>query len=74
MICRFYSVSVLYCLTTSLAHDGEGLGTCGLHEPKVRRCARWESGLSCGRATPVARLLHVHIPHIERSYMRRKAG
>jgi hypothetical protein len=23
-------------MTTSLAHGGAGLGTCGLHEPKLR--------------------------------------
>jgi 2-polyprenyl-3-methyl-5-hydroxy-6-metoxy-1,4-benzoquinol methylase len=48
----FYSVSVLYCMTTSLAHDGEGLGTCGLHEPKVRElCA--EAGFSSVRRVPL---------------------
>ena len=36
----FLSFSVLYCMTTSLAQDGAGLGTLGLHEPKVRElCA-----------------------------------
>jgi hypothetical protein len=32
----FYGCSVLYCMTTSLAHGGAGLGTCGLHEPMLR--------------------------------------
>jgi SAM-dependent methyltransferase len=32
----FYGFSMLYCMTTSLAHDGEGLGTCGLPEAKLR--------------------------------------
>jgi 2-polyprenyl-3-methyl-5-hydroxy-6-metoxy-1,4-benzoquinol methylase len=32
----FYSFSVLYCMTTSLAHNGEGLGTAGANEHKVR--------------------------------------
>jgi SAM-dependent methyltransferase len=32
----FYGFSVFYCLTTSLAHGGEGLGTCGCPEAKVR--------------------------------------
>jgi hypothetical protein len=32
----FLSFSVLYCMTTSLAHGGVGLGTVGLHEPKLR--------------------------------------
>jgi 2-polyprenyl-3-methyl-5-hydroxy-6-metoxy-1,4-benzoquinol methylase len=32
----FHGFSVLYCMTTSLANGGIGLGTVGLHEPKVR--------------------------------------
>ena len=32
-----YSVSVLYCMTTSLAEHGEGLGTVGLPESKLRK-------------------------------------
>ena len=37
----FYSVSVLYCLTTVLAHGAEGLGRSGLPESKVRElCAK----------------------------------
>src|SRR5260370_6098753 len=32
----FHGFSVLYCLTTSLAGGGEGLGTLGLHEPMLR--------------------------------------
>jgi SAM-dependent methyltransferase len=41
----FYGVSVFYCMTTSLAHNGAGLGTYGLHEGKVRElCA--EAGFS----------------------------
>ena len=35
-----YGFSLLYCMTSSLAHDGAGLGTCGLPESKVRRLAR----------------------------------
>lgn len=36
----FLSFSVLYCMTTSLAGGGAGLGTVGFHEPKVRElCA-----------------------------------
>src|SRR5205085_891500 len=30
-----YGVSVLYCMTTSLAHGGAGLGTCGLPVARV---------------------------------------
>jgi 2-polyprenyl-3-methyl-5-hydroxy-6-metoxy-1,4-benzoquinol methylase len=37
----FYGVSVLFCLTTSLAQDGAGLGTCGFNEYTARRlCAQ----------------------------------
>jgi SAM-dependent methyltransferase len=32
----FYGFSIYYCMTTSLAHNGEGLGTCGLPEAKLR--------------------------------------
>ncbi len=35
----FYGVSVLYCMTTSLANHGEGLGTLGLPEAKMRELA-----------------------------------
>jgi 2-polyprenyl-3-methyl-5-hydroxy-6-metoxy-1,4-benzoquinol methylase len=36
----YYGVSVLFCLTTSLAQDGAGLGTCGFNEETARRmCA-----------------------------------
>ena len=33
-------LSVMYCMTTSLAQDGEGLGTMGLPEPKLRELCR----------------------------------
>ena len=32
----FYGFSIFYCMTTSLAHGGDGLGTCGMPEAKVR--------------------------------------
>jgi SAM-dependent methyltransferase len=35
----FYGFSLFYCMTTSLAHDGAGLGTCGMPEAAVRRLA-----------------------------------
>ncbi|MGH8971699.1 MAG: methyltransferase domain-containing protein [Acidimicrobiia bacterium] len=44
----FLSFSVLYCMTTSLAHDGAGLGTVGLHEPKLRELAA-EAGFGAVR-------------------------
>jgi len=34
-----YGFSVLYCMTTSLAEGGEGLGTLGLPEPVLRDLA-----------------------------------
>jgi SAM-dependent methyltransferase len=40
MATLFYGVSVMYCMTTSLAHGGAGLGTCGLSEPRLRAMAR----------------------------------
>ena len=48
----FYSCSVLYCMTTSLAHHGEGLGTAGIPESKIRElCA--EAGFSQVRRVPM---------------------
>lgn len=48
----FYGVSVLYCMTTSLAHHGEGLGTLGLPETKLRAlCA--EAGWRSVRRVPI---------------------
>lgn len=41
----FHGFSVLYCLTTSLAHRGEGLGTVGLPESKLRELSL-EAGFS----------------------------
>ena len=34
-----YGFSLLYCMTSSLAHDGAGLGTCGLPDAKIRELA-----------------------------------
>ncbi len=48
----FHGFSVLYCMTTSLAHGGAGLGTVGFHERKVRElCA--EAGFSSVRRVPI---------------------
>lgn len=48
-----YGFSTLHCMTISLAHDGAGLGACGMNEPTVRRlCA--EAGFSSVQRTPVA--------------------
>jgi SAM-dependent methyltransferase len=48
----FYGCSVLYCMTTSLAHGGAGLGTCGLHEPKLRELGG-EAGFTRIRRVPL---------------------
>jgi 2-polyprenyl-3-methyl-5-hydroxy-6-metoxy-1,4-benzoquinol methylase len=40
-----YGFSVLYCMTTSLAKGGAGLGTCGVHEGRLRELAV-EAGFS----------------------------
>jgi 2-polyprenyl-3-methyl-5-hydroxy-6-metoxy-1,4-benzoquinol methylase len=47
----FYGFSLLYCMTSSLAHDGAGLGTCGLPESSIRALAA-EAGF--GAVTRVA--------------------
>lgn len=48
----FHGFSVLYCMTTSLAGGGTGLGTLGFHEPKVRElCA--EAGFKSVRRVPL---------------------
>ena len=46
------SCSVLLCLTLSLAGNGKGLGTLGLHEPKLRELAT-EAGFSTVRCAPM---------------------
>src|SRR6266536_3739852 len=48
----FYGVSVLYCMTTSLANHGEGLGTLGLPETKLRAVCT-EAGFSDVRRVPI---------------------
>jgi SAM-dependent methyltransferase len=48
----FYTASLLYCMTTSLAHDGEGLGTCGLPEVKLRSLCD-ETGFGKVRRVPL---------------------
>ena len=35
-----YGVSIVYCMTTSLAHGGAGLGTCGLPAARVEELCR----------------------------------
>jgi SAM-dependent methyltransferase len=47
-----YSFSVLYCMTTSLAWGGAGLGTLGLHERKVQEMCS-EAGFRTVRKVPL---------------------
>jgi SAM-dependent methyltransferase len=46
----FYGFSVFYCMTTSLANDGDGLGTCGMPEAKVREVSEAAGFGSVARA------------------------
>jgi 2-polyprenyl-3-methyl-5-hydroxy-6-metoxy-1,4-benzoquinol methylase len=46
-----YNVSTLYCMTTSLAHGGAGIGAC-MGEPKARELA-YASGYSHFRKLPI---------------------
>lgn len=48
----FHGYSILYCLTSSLAEGGEGLGTLGLPESKVRELAA-EAGFRAVRRLPL---------------------
>jgi len=48
----FYGVSILYCMTTSLANGGAGLGTMGLPESKLRAMAL-EAGFDSVRRVPL---------------------
>jgi SAM-dependent methyltransferase len=48
----FHGVSLFYCMTSSLAAGGAGLGTCGLHEKKLNELAS-EAGFSSVRRVPL---------------------
>jgi SAM-dependent methyltransferase len=48
----FHGFSVMYCMTTSLALNGAGLGTLGFHEPKVRELCG-EAGFRTVRRLPL---------------------
>jgi SAM-dependent methyltransferase len=48
----FHGVSVFYCMTTSLANNGAGLGTLGFHEAKVRELCE-KAGFSSVRRVPL---------------------
>jgi hypothetical protein len=47
-----YGVSVVYCMTTSLAHHGHGLGTLGLPEARVRELCS-DSGFGAVERIPL---------------------
>ncbi len=47
-----YTATILFCMTTSLAHGGEALGSRGLPEGTLRRlCA--DAGFSSVRRAPI---------------------
>ena len=48
----FYGFSLFYCMTTSLAHGGAGLGTCGMPEAKVRELCE-AAGFSSVERAPI---------------------
>src|SRR5207244_8353380 len=48
----FHGVSVFYCMTTSLANNGAGLGTLGFHEAKVRELCE-KAGFGSIRRVPL---------------------
>jgi SAM-dependent methyltransferase len=48
----FHGVSTLYCMTTSLANGGAGLGTLGFHEAKVHELCE-EAGFRSVRRVPI---------------------
>jgi SAM-dependent methyltransferase len=48
----FHGISVLYCMTTSLSKNGVGLGTVGLHEPKLKELCE-EAGFSAVERVPL---------------------
>ena len=53
-----YTFSMLYCMTTSLAQGGYGLGTMGLHEAKMQElCAA--AGFSRVRRAPIPGLYNI---------------
>ena len=53
-----YGISVLYCMSTSLAHGGAGLGTCGCPPKKVQElCA--QAGFSSVRQLPIENPVNV---------------
>ena len=53
-----YGISLMYCTTTSLAHGGPGLGTCGCPPARVRRlCA--EAGFTSVREASIGSPFHI---------------
>ena len=58
-----YGFSLLYCMTTSLAHGGAGLGTCGCPPAVVEELGR-DAGFGSVREVPIGdpfnRLYELH--------------
>lgn len=48
----FHGVSMMYCMTTSLANGGAGLGTLGFHEAKAQELCK-RAGFSVVRRVPI---------------------
>jgi len=48
----FHTASLLYCMPSSLAGGGAGLGACGLHEPKLRALAD-QAGFAAVERVPI---------------------
>jgi SAM-dependent methyltransferase len=53
-----YGSSLMYCATTSLAHGGAGLGTCGCPPAKVRQLCE-EAGFGSVRELPIESPVHL---------------
>jgi 2-polyprenyl-3-methyl-5-hydroxy-6-metoxy-1,4-benzoquinol methylase len=52
-----YGASILYCMSTSLASNGEGLGTMGLHAAKMKELCG-EAGFKSVRKVPLEDSIH----------------
>jgi 2-polyprenyl-3-methyl-5-hydroxy-6-metoxy-1,4-benzoquinol methylase len=52
-----YGASILYCMSTSLANDGEGLGTMGLNESKMKELCL-KAGFDNVRKVPLEDSIH----------------
>jgi 2-polyprenyl-3-methyl-5-hydroxy-6-metoxy-1,4-benzoquinol methylase len=68
----FYGCSVLSCMTTSLSGHGEGLGTVGLPEGKLRELSK-EAGFSSVRRVPLENPFN-NLYEIEQGFSHFKGG